>query len=82
MRKRVLLEARVTPGARSDRILSEAGEGGSARYRIWVTAPADRGAANAAALALLARELGCPKSVLSVHRGHGSRQKLIAWAKS
>ena len=64
-----------------NRIEQEPGEDGTARYRIWVTAPADRGAANAAALVLLAGALGCPKSELSVLRGHRSRQKMIGWTR-
>lgn len=76
--KRDLLAVRVTPGARKNRIEREADQQSPTQYRIWVTAPAGKGAANAAALALLARELGCPKSALSVFRGHRSRQKIFA----
>ena len=44
MPRRKLVEVRVTPGARSSCIEPEEEKGRTARYRIRVTAPADRGA--------------------------------------
>lgn len=62
---------RVTPKAHADRI--EPGE----PLRIHVTAVPDKGAANAAMLALLARALGVAGSRLTLLRGAASRDKLV-----
>lgn len=64
---------KVTPGARSERIaIDKAG-----MLHCYVHAPPEDGKANAAVLKLLAEALACPKSVLSVVRGHTSRVKII-----
>lgn len=62
---------RVTPGSSRDRI--ELGE----PLRVHVTAPAEHGKANAAAMVLLARALGVPKSRLVLLRGQRSRNKVV-----
>jgi len=62
---------RATPKAARDRI--EPGE----PLRIHVTAPPDKGAANAAVIALLARALGVAKTRLVLVRGGSSRDKLV-----
>jgi uncharacterized protein YggU (UPF0235/DUF167 family) len=62
---------RATPKASADRI--EPG----APLRIHVTAVPDKGAANEAVLALLARALGVAKSRLTLLRGATSRDKLV-----
>lgn len=69
----LILEVKVTPKARHDRVekVSET------TFRVWTTAPADKGAANYAVLRLLAAELGLAPSRLAVKRGANSRQKLI-----
>ena len=45
---------------------------------IKVTAPAEGGKANAAVIALLAKELGISKSAITVRAGHTSRYKLLS----
>ncbi len=45
--------------------------------RVYVTAPADKGAANAAILVLLARALGVARTRLTLLRGATGRDKLI-----
>ncbi|NJO67645.1 MAG: DUF167 domain-containing protein [Rhodospirillales bacterium] len=78
-RRGLTVRLKVTPGARDDRIdgLIEAGDG-STRLKVSITAPADRGRANAAVLALLARVWELPKRSLTVAAGLTSRRKVIA----
>ena len=73
------VRVRVTPKARTARI-----EGfscdvhGRVQLELAVTAPPDDGKANAAVLALLAREWRLPKSTLAVAAGAGHRNKVIS----
>jgi len=64
----------VTPGASRDALLGWQGD----VLRLSVSAPAQRGKANEAALRLLATALGLPRERLRIVRGHTSRQKVIA----
>ena len=66
------IEVRVQPGARRNEVTTRTGE-----VRVRVTAPAERGKANEAVVALLAERLGLPKSALRVARGASSRRKTI-----
>jgi uncharacterized protein (TIGR00251 family) len=45
--------------------------------RVRVTAPPADGAANQAVRDLLAEALGCPRSAVTILRGHGARTKLV-----
>ncbi len=45
--------------------------------RVRVTAPPADGAANQAVRDLLADALGCPRSAVTILRGHGARTKLV-----
>lgn len=63
---------RVTPKAASNRIKRDGD-----LIRVYVTAPAKNGKANAAVIKLLAKELGVPKSSISIVSGHTSREKTI-----
>ena len=74
----VAVAVRVTPRAARDRIdgLAATADGG-AELRVGVTAAAEGGKANAAALRLLAKAWGLPKSTLSVVRGATDRRKTI-----
>jgi uncharacterized protein (TIGR00251 family) len=69
----VLLPVRVKPGARANTV---EGTRGTALL-ISVTAAPTEGEANAAVLKLLARQLHCSKSSLSIARGHKMRDKVI-----
>jgi hypothetical protein len=70
---------RVTPGARTGEIAGLwRGAKGEQRLAVKVTAPPDKGKANAAVIKVLARALGLPKSSLSVASGETSRLKTIA----
>ena len=66
------LALRVTPGARSEGIEIAAG-----RVLVKVRAKPQDGAANAAALALLAQALGVAASRLRLLRGATGREKLV-----
>jgi len=62
---------RATPKAARDRI--EPGD----PLRVYVTAPADKGAANAAVLTLLAKALGVARTRLTLLRGASARDKRV-----
>jgi uncharacterized protein (TIGR00251 family) len=73
------LFVRVTPNAGRDAILGiEIRDDNTAVLRLRVSAVPDKGKANAAVVALLARALGVPKSALNVVSGETSRLKTIA----
>ncbi len=75
------LTVRVTPNAGTDRIEGiELRDDGEAYLRLRVAAAPDRGRANAAAAALLARALGVPKTAVSVVAGETARLKRLAIA--
>lgn len=67
------LRVRLQPGARADQVLGfHAGA-----LRLRVTAPPEKGRANEAAVALLARTLGISKSRVLLLSGAVSRDKLF-----
>lgn len=69
---------RVTPNAGTDRIEGvEQRDDGSAVLRVRVSAVPDKGKANAAAILLLAKALGLPKSSISLVAGASSRFKTL-----
>jgi len=68
-----MIEVKVTPGAKHDKVEKFDDK----TYRIWTTAPADKGAANTAVIRLLAKELGVAPSAITLKRGAASRQKLL-----
>ena len=68
------LDVRVQPRAKRNRV--EAVEGG--RLKLYVTAAPEGGKANEAAIALLAKTLGVPKSSVSIVKGHRSRDKRLS----
>jgi len=67
------LAVKVTPGAREEAVTLADGA-----VLVKVRAPADKGAANAAVIALVARALGLAPSRVSLLRGGTSRQKVLA----
>jgi uncharacterized protein (TIGR00251 family) len=69
------LAVKVTPGAREESVtLAEDA------VLVKVRAPADKGAANTAVIAVLAKALDLPTSRITLLRGGTSRQKLLAVA--
>lgn len=75
------LRLRVTPNAGADRIEgAETRADGETVLKLRVAAVPDKGKANAAALALLAKALGVPKSALTLTAGDTARMKTVAIA--
>ena len=73
------LALRVTPKARRNRIDGIADEAdGKTALKVAVTAAPEDGKANAAVIALLAKEWRLPKSAFTVTRGVGNRRKTVA----
>lgn len=73
------LFVRVTPNAGRDAIEGvELRDDGSAVLRVRVKAVPDKGKANAAVVALIAKALGVPKSAVSVVSGETARLKTLA----
>lgn len=70
----------VTPKASANRIKVETLADGSVLVRVYVTLVPEAGKANQAVLKLLAKEMGVPKSSLSIVRGETDRNKLIKLA--
>ena len=74
-----VLRLRVTPNARADSIEGiEPDAEGQDQLRVKVRAVPEKGRANAAVIALLAKRLGIPKSAFSVMSGDTSRNKRLA----
>lgn len=67
------LRLRVSPGANRTEFV---GRHGSA-WKVRVSAAPERGRANDAVVALLARRLGVPRSSLSLVSGHTGRDKVV-----
>jgi len=68
-----MITVRVQP--KSSRNLIQESEDG---YKVWLTAPPTDGQANKALCELIAKQVGVPKSSVTVHRGHASREKVLS----
>ena len=69
---------RVTPNASADRLEgARTRADGSCALAVRVCAPPDKGAANKAVIALLAKALSLPKSALTLSSSQTSRTKVI-----
>ena len=74
----VLVRLRVTPNANADRIDGEERrDDGSSVLRVHVRAVPDKGKANAAVIALLAKALGIPRSSITLVSGETRRLKTL-----
>lgn len=74
----LVLQVRVTPNASADRIEGvETRDDGNVVLRVRVRAVPDKGKANAAVVALLAKALGIPKSDIALTSGETSRFKTL-----
>jgi uncharacterized protein YggU (UPF0235/DUF167 family) len=67
------LRLRVSPGATRTEFVGRYGSG----WKVRVNAAPERGRANDAVVALLARRLRVPRSSLSLVSGHAGRDKVI-----
>jgi uncharacterized protein len=73
----IVIQLRVTPKASSDAVLGVEHRADGAVLKVKVRALPDKGEANEAVIALLAKWLGEPKAVLSLAAGGKSRAKQI-----
>ncbi|WP_055046992.1 DUF167 family protein [Devosia sp. A16] len=74
----VRLHLRVTPNAGLDRIDGfETRDDGATVLRVRVSAVPDKGKANAAVIAVLAKALGVPKSTITLVTGDTARLKTL-----
>lgn len=69
----VRLPLKVVPGAARSGIAGWLGDA----LKVRVSAPPERGRANAEVIALLARRLGLPRSALGIAAGSGSARKTL-----
>jgi hypothetical protein len=77
----LVLTIRVAPSAARDQVSGiVVRDNGEAVLGLRVTAPPDKGRANKAVIALLAKTLGLPKSDFSIVAGETARQKSLAIA--
>ncbi len=77
----IIVTLRVTPNAARNEVLgTQIRDDGKAVLRIRVNAVADKGKANKAVVALLAKNLRLPKSAFSIVSGQTARLKTIAIA--
>ena len=74
--RRTRLRLRVVPGAGSAGVVGRHGDG----WKVRVTAPPERGRANAAVVELVAATLALPRASVSLVSGHGGRDKILELA--
>jgi uncharacterized protein YggU (UPF0235/DUF167 family) len=70
------VRVRVSPGAKSSRIIGPHGEG----WKVRVAARAEGGRANDAVVRLLSAALGVPREAVTLVSGHGGRDKIVELA--
>ncbi len=73
----LLITARVTPKASRNAVAGAMATPDGQALKISVTAPPDKGKANAAVIALLAKTFGVAKSSVAVIVGETDRRKTI-----
>ena len=71
------LAVKVTPKSGKDQVTGTQETDGNLEVCVRVTAPPDKGKANAAVCKLIAKALGLPKSAVAVKRGDTSHHKLL-----
>ncbi len=71
------LAVKVTPKSGKDQVIGVQEIDGAMEVCLRVTAPPDKGKANAAVCKLLAKSLGLPKSAIEIKRGDTSHHKLL-----
>lgn len=76
----VTLTLRVSPKASRDAILGVMATPDGEALKVAVTAPPDKGKANAAVVALLAKAFGVAKSCIVLKAGETDRRKVLSIA--
>lgn len=71
--ERARLALRVSPGARRTAVVGRYGDA----WKVAVTAPPERGRANADVVRLLARALDVPPACVTLVKGSAARDKVI-----
>ena len=71
------LNVTVTPRSGRDEVVGRIEGPNGSEIRVRVTAPPDKGKANAAVCKLIAKELGIPKTAVSVAAGMTSHHKTL-----
>jgi len=71
------LTVRVTPKASRDAIVGVMATADGLALKVAVTAPADKGKANAAVIALIADAFGIAKSHITLTMGETDRRKVL-----
>lgn len=75
----VILCVRITPNASGNQIVgTRIRDGGTLQLRIHVTATPEKGRANKAMIALLAKSLHLPKSAFDITSGRAARSKNLS----
>lgn len=75
----IAVTVRLTPGASADQIIGvETGADGAPFLKARVRAAPEKGKANTALIALIAKWLGVPKSSVEIFAGGSSRLKQLA----
>ena len=69
----MIVKVKITPNAGSNSIVGMEGD----LLCVRIAAPPDKGKANAALIAFLAKEWGIPKSRIRILSGHASRIKRL-----
>lgn len=72
-RRPTRLLLRVSPGSTRTELVGRHGDG----WKVRVSAPAERGRANAAVLRFVAKTLDLPKADVSLVSGHAGRDKVV-----
>jgi uncharacterized protein (TIGR00251 family) len=72
----IALRIKVVPGSSRDRIVGELGD----ELKVAVSKPPQDGAANAAVVALLSKQLGIAKNQIQIVRGHSNPHKELVIA--
>ena len=78
LRDGIVVDVRVTPKSASTKLAGlHTAADGTMSLAVKVTAPPDKGKANAAVIGVLAEAFGLPKSTLSIAAGETSRRKTV-----
>jgi len=68
----LIIDVKVTPKAAAGKVVEKDGV-----FRVYVTVAPEEGKANKAVVKLLAKHFGVAPSMISILRGHSSRNKTI-----